>query len=168
MRIITALDRLEEVVASLCLVGMVVTISLQVFNRYVLGSSLYWSEELGRYLFIWAVYIGCAFVSQQQKHLGVELVQRFAPPMAARITGAAADLVSLSFCLVATWWSVGMLQFLAMTGQRAPALGISVIWVYLCVPLGFALTSVRITLGLRRWLQPGHPAIAGGKSSEGR
>jgi len=148
MRVLPLLNRLEEITASVCLVGMVVTISLQVFNRYVLGSSLYWSEELGRYLFIWAVYIGCAYATQQDKHLGVELIERFAPPVVSRVTGVLADLVSLAFCAVATWWSVNMLEFLTMTGQKAPALGVPVTWVYLCVPIGFGLTSIRLMVGL--------------------
>jgi TRAP-type C4-dicarboxylate transport system permease small subunit len=153
MRALPLLNRLEEIIASVCLAGMVVTISLQVFNRYVLGSSLYWSEELGRYLFIWAVYIGCAYATQQDKHLGVELIERFAPSVVSRVTRTLADLVSLTFCVVATWWSIDMLQFLAMTGQKAPALGVSAIWVYLCVPIGFGLTSMRLIVGLGPWRQ---------------
>ncbi|MDR9433008.1 MAG: TRAP transporter small permease [Spiribacter sp.] len=151
MRVLPLVSRLEEVMASLCLAGMVVTISLQVFNRYVMGSSLYWSEELGRYLFIWAVYIGCAYATQHEKHFGVELITRFAPARVSRFTRTVSDLISLAFCLIATWWSIDMLQFLAMTGQKAPALGVSIIWVYLCVPIGFGLTSIRLISRLTRW-----------------
>lgn len=152
MRVLSILNRLEEMIASVCLAGMAVTISLQVFNRFVLNSSLSWSGELGRYLFIWAVYIGCAYATQHDKHLGVGLIERFAPSGVSRVTRMLADLISLAFCVVATWWSIDMLQFLAMTGQKAPALGVSVIWVYLCVPIGFGLTSIRLAarLGRRR------------------
>ena len=57
------ITRIEEVVSSFCLSAMIVIISVQVFRRYVLQSSLDWSEELARYFFIWAVYIGCSFAT---------------------------------------------------------------------------------------------------------
>ena len=47
------ISRAEEIISSMSLAAMVVIISVQVFQRYVLQYSLDWSEELARYLFIW-------------------------------------------------------------------------------------------------------------------
>lgn len=53
-----AVARWERGVAVGLLAITVVLVVLQVFFRYVLNSSLSWSEEAARYLFIWAALLG--------------------------------------------------------------------------------------------------------------
>ena len=50
--------RWERGAAVALLAVTVVIVVLQVFFRYVLNSSLSWSEEAARYLFIWAALLG--------------------------------------------------------------------------------------------------------------
>jgi len=144
MRALAVLDRTEEVVASLCLGLMVVFIGMQVFNRYVLGSSLVWSEELARYLFIWAVYLGCAYATKQRSHLGVTILQNFAPRWLKLPAQLLADFATLVFCGFCVVWGIGMLRFLARTGQEAPALNVPMYWVYLALPVGMLLMAIRV------------------------
>ena len=49
-------ENLEAIPLILLTVVMTVLIFVQVIMRYVLQSSLSWSEELARYLFIWMAY----------------------------------------------------------------------------------------------------------------
>lgn len=144
MRAIAVLDRAEEIIASLCLALMVILIGMQVFNRYVLGSSLVWSEELARYLFIWAVYVGCAYATKQRSHLSVTILQNFAPRWLKLPAQLLADFATVVFCGFCVVWGIGMLRFLARTGQEAPAMDFPMYWVYLALPLGMLLMAVRI------------------------
>lgn len=144
MRILAAFDRCEEVLTSLCLALMVVLIGMQVFNRYVLANSLVWSEELGRYLFIWAVYIGCAYATKQRSHLGVTILQNFAPRWLKKPALLLADALTLVFCGFCIVWGIDMLRFLARTGQETPALEIPMYWVYLALPVGMLLMALRV------------------------
>lgn len=61
-------------IAIILIVIVSVTI-LQVFFRFVLDTPLVWSDELGRFLFIWMVFIGAAIVSFDDRHLTVEVIQ---------------------------------------------------------------------------------------------
>ncbi|WP_308215409.1 TRAP transporter small permease subunit [Sinobaca sp. H24] len=62
MKVLRYLDEhLEEVLLVIFTLTMVIVIGLQVFMRFVLSSSLGWSEELARYCFIWLVYIGISY-----------------------------------------------------------------------------------------------------------
>ena len=50
--------RLLEVTAGLLIGVITVLVSVQVFARYVLNDTPPWSEELCRYLFVWASFLG--------------------------------------------------------------------------------------------------------------
>ncbi|MFI4982861.1 MAG: TRAP transporter small permease, partial [Nevskiales bacterium] len=51
-------DRVFLGIAGLLSAGFLVAISLQVLFRYVIELPLPWTEELSRYLFVWAALIG--------------------------------------------------------------------------------------------------------------
>ena len=54
------------------LVGlMIVCLIIQVFIRFIFGSALAWTEELSRYAFIWAVYVGAALCVKRRIHVRI-------------------------------------------------------------------------------------------------
>jgi len=136
-------NRIEEAISSVCLAGMTIIIAVQVFNRYVLQSSLDWSEELARYLFIWSVYVGCSYATQQDRHLEVTIFRNLFGPKVAKFVTVAAYICTFGFCVLVTFWGVQMIQFLAGTGQKTPALEVQMYWVYLSLPIGMGFMSLR-------------------------
>ena len=54
-------DSLEEFLMVASLLLMTLIMGIQVFSRYVLGASLSWSEELTRYIFVWAGFLSVSF-----------------------------------------------------------------------------------------------------------
>ena len=50
-------EYLEEFLMVIFLIAMTLIMGIQVFSRYILGMSLSWSEEITRYLFIWAAFL---------------------------------------------------------------------------------------------------------------
>ena len=137
------LTRIEEVISCLCMGVMVVVIGMQVFNRYALGSSLVWSEELGRFLFIWAVWVGCSLAMRSDRHLRVTALSEFSGPRMRFLLDVFAQLTTLIFCGFAIVWGMQMILFLMRTGQEAPALEIPIYWVYLALPIGLTLMAIR-------------------------
>ncbi|MEM8958171.1 MAG: TRAP transporter small permease [Pseudomonadota bacterium] len=135
--------RIEEVISCVCMAVMVIVIGMQVFNRYVLGSSLVWSEELGRFLFIWSVWVGCSYAMRADRHLRVTALSQFVGPGPRKLLDAFAQLATLVFCGFAIVWGTQMILFLARTGQEAPALEVPIYWVYLALPLGMSLMAIR-------------------------
>jgi TRAP-type C4-dicarboxylate transport system permease small subunit len=144
MKLLRTVDKFEEILASLSLAVMVVLISMQVFFRYVLDNSLIWSEELSRYLLIWAVYIGCSFAAKEDRHLEVTFIRTLLGPRGNRVIISFSYLVTIIFCGFCVIWGVEMLEFLGRTGQRTQTLGVSVYWVYLSLPVGMALMGFRM------------------------
>ena len=52
------LIHLLEFVAAILLMGITLVVTMQVVCRYLLKDLPPWSEELSRYLFIWAIFMG--------------------------------------------------------------------------------------------------------------
>lgn len=139
----SVVSRAEEIVASLCLGAMIIIISVQVFRRYVLQSSLDWSEELARYFFIWAVYIGCSYATQQDRHLEVTILRNVKGGAWAKPITILSYLFTIVFCASATVWGTQMVIFLTETGQKTQALEIGMFWIYIAIPLGMGLMCLR-------------------------
>ena len=95
------LTRPEELFSSMALVMMTAITVVQVFNRYVLQNSLDWSEEIARYLFIWAVYVGCSYATQMNRHLEVTVIRNMFGGKIAKPVTIAAYLCTMVFCVCA-------------------------------------------------------------------
>lgn len=75
--------------------AMVIIVFLQVIFRFVIRSSLPWSEELSRYLMVWITFLGSSIAVKRKSHIGVEAVVSLFPGMLKRLT---AIFVSASLC----------------------------------------------------------------------
>jgi C4-dicarboxylate transporter DctM subunit len=61
----------ENVVASAFLAFGMLLMFYQVLSRYFLGFSVYWAEELVRYLIIWSNFIGASMIIMKDEHISV-------------------------------------------------------------------------------------------------
>ena len=93
------LARSEEIVSSTCLAIMTILIAVQVFTRYVLQYSFDWSEELARYLFIWSIYVGCSYATQEDRHLEVTILRSVAGGKLAKPVTLISQVLTVAFCL---------------------------------------------------------------------
>lgn len=140
---INALMRLLAVTAFTL---MVMCVFGQVLFRYVFHLSVPWTEELARFTFIWATFLGAGIAFAEGGHLGVQaVVNKF---NSAR-GGAGIRLVADFFCL----WLLGMyvveggslslrLISLGQTASAMPSLLMGA--VYLAIPLGSFLMILNI------------------------
>ena len=53
---------------------MALVVALQVFCRYILNNSLFWSEELARFLLIWLTFLGASVAYRRKAHPGIDMV----------------------------------------------------------------------------------------------
>ncbi|MFC7705403.1 TRAP transporter small permease [Plastorhodobacter daqingensis] len=68
---LVVLGRAELVAASLLVLAMICAVSVEVYYRYVLGSSLYWVEEGATIAFIWVTFLGAALASKANRHITI-------------------------------------------------------------------------------------------------
>jgi TRAP-type C4-dicarboxylate transport system permease small subunit len=129
-------DRINGLVErSLFLFGfsMALVTGVQVFCRYVLNHSLFWSEEAGRMLLVWITFLGATAAYKRKAHVGIDLVVRRFPPAPRKAVELTVLGLSLLFFAVLVLYGVHFIRFIA--GQKTAALGISMGIPYAVIPL---------------------------------
>lgn len=147
-RILPSLDRLLNWVLALLMAVMLAVIAAQVWCRFVINDPLDWSEELGRYLFVWMSFIGAAVGVRHQVHLGIDLMQKALRPRTYRLVVIAVNSIVQVFLAAIIYWGVNILEVVKF--QRSPSMHINMVYPYLAVPVGCALmllNSLRVTWG---------------------
>lgn len=130
--------------------SMALLVAAQVFYRYVLNNSLFWSEELARYMLVWISFLGATTAYYKGLHPGVDFIVSRLSAAQQRWTATLVHLVSISLFLTITVAGFQFAYFIRH--QISPALGIEK-WVILAViPIsgiiltGYALTALACTV----------------------
>lgn len=126
-------------IAAILIVGVA-----QVFARYVLHSSLFWSEEFMRYLMLWIVALGAGISYTRGQFLGMRMVVEKLPPALRRAADVAAALCALVFLAVIIWYGIKFSW--GTRRQSAVALNISMFWVHVSVVAGALLLALHVAL----------------------
>jgi len=120
---------------------MVLTVLVGIFFRYVLFNSLSWSEELARYLMIWAALLSISIGIKDKEHVGIQLIIRNIPIKYARILNFLVNIVILIFLGVLSY--KGMYVTIKAIPQLSLGLGISMFWALLSIPVSGALAIIQ-------------------------
>ncbi|TKB06768.1 TRAP transporter small permease [Desulforhopalus sp. IMCC35007] len=153
--IVTIAQRVNWVVERLCalLMGvMVVVIWFGVIERYFLHLGHTWTEELSRYVMIWAALLAVSCGAYYREHIGLNMVQRFLPPNGAKILSKILDIVSFSFFIFLTWYGFGMAR--DGLGQYATIFGITMVVPFAAVPVSSALCAFQVLVSMFRKSEP--------------
>jgi len=101
-----AAARAVDLLAIATFAGMFLCVIGQVVCRYFLGSPLVWSDELARYLFVWASFLGWIIAARRRSHLSIDMVgTRLAPAGRAvlRLVGALAGIAFAALLVFYGW-----------------------------------------------------------------
>ncbi len=141
--------RIEELIIVAALGTMSVAIGLQVFMRYVVQSSLSWSEELSRYLFIFFVYAGISYGVRMKRHVRVEAFTLWLPERTQAWIRVISDLLFLFFSVIVIYHGYFVAARILRLDQVSPALELKMGYVFSTLPFCYVLTSIRLIQNLR-------------------
>lgn len=82
---------------------LAIVVFLQFFTRYVLNSSLGWTEEIARYLLIVVTFLGAAMAVRKRCHIAVEFCYRYFGPGGRHKLALTVDLICFIFYAFAAW-----------------------------------------------------------------
>ena len=128
---------------------IIITMFSQVLFRYILNQSLYWSEEIVRYLFVWLVFFGGALVIRDDGHIGIDFLLTKIPDRYSRklknLDVYISIIVNLFFAIA------GTILIFKLRGPSSPALGLPVNWfLYAALPLASIISIYYLYLQLKR------------------
>ncbi len=152
IRVINRLaDRLNWFVERTCalLVGaMVVIIWFGVVERYFLELGVTWTEELSRYVMIWAALLAVSCGAYYREHIGLELVLQRLSQKSRRYLVFVLDIISLTFFVFLTLYGIGMTK--SGASQFATIFGMTMVVPFAAVPVSSALSALQIFAAMLR------------------
>jgi TRAP-type transport system small permease protein len=137
---LTFLERATVVAALLLLVGMVFTTGAQVVSRYLLDIPLVWTEETGRHLMIWMVFLSSTVVYRRRQHIAIDLIGGRFGPRGRALAGLVVTLLLafFFFLMVRYGWELTSKTM----NQRSSALRYPMGYAYASLPVGGALLLI--------------------------
>jgi len=156
-----AVDKAEDICLVSMFILMVAAIFLQVIMRFVFNNSLTWSEELGKFIFVWISWLGISLAERKNEHIKITLVTDRLSPKWRTVCDILAAVCMLLILGVIVYYGVQLVIF----QQRVTYAGIkiSTSWGYLSLVLGCGFMMLRVIGGIIRnigYLKSGnYPAV---------
>lgn len=142
---------------------LLTVMTAQVIMRYGFNSSLLWSEELCRYLLIWASFLAMIFAYERGEIAALSILANALPRVPALFLAILGGILSVAMCVALAWY--GYIYATLAGSQPIPALSFiledlfgaeapeapHVFWVYIALPVGMVLLALRIVVDIARF-----------------
>jgi len=147
-RIGNLLEKMLSAFVGVALAGFAATVIVEVFFRYFLGFSLYWSNELATLLFVYLVFFGGSVALKRGELINVAFVKERLPLKWERSATLFVFLIMLAFSLMASTFCTVLIQTSVKTKTVSPAMLIPMAFIYLPIFLGFGFLAFFSFIGL--------------------
>lgn len=127
---------------------MMIDIFAAVVVRYVLHTALNFSEELGRYTFVWIVFIGMARCVASDAHVALDLLLNALNGNMVKYLKTVIYVFCMSFftALTIAGWKICELG----SRQKSATMRIPMNYIYLCIPICGILSLFFLVLKVYR------------------
>jgi TRAP-type C4-dicarboxylate transport system permease small subunit len=143
-RVIVAIDLyLEDTLSVILYAYIVVAIFAEVISRYVLQTSILWSNETAIYAFIWLSYLSMAAMAKTRSHLAVTFIRDALPRILQLVLLLVSDALLLILATVVVIFIRQPLVDAFDFEQQMIGLNLP-FWIALAaVPVGWTLVALR-------------------------
>ena len=136
---------LEDYIAEVLCIVMVIAIILQVFFRFVVQRPLGWTEELATTCFVMMVYVGSIGATRKDSHLKLELFTNMIKSEKGRLRfSIIGDIVFFIVGLILAYAIVGIAMNLKASGMTTSMLHWPKWILYMVLPISLVLIDVRL------------------------
>lgn len=140
------LARLEAGILGLGVLLMAVNTVANVVSRFALGSSIAVSGEINRILIVMITFAGIGYAARHGRHIRMSAIYDAFPVFGRKILMIIIALVTSAAMFFLMYYSIEYITTLYQRGRVLPAMGLPIWWIYLWVPLGFAITGIQYLL----------------------
>lgn len=139
--------RLQETLVGFLVLVIFLAITLQVTSRYLFGSPFSWPEEIAKFAFIWAIFIGAAIAASRHAHIAVEALTALLPRRARIGVSILVEVLVIIVLAVLIKSGIDMAR-MSMTSVL-PAINLPLAAIYAPVPVAAALMVLEGCLRIR-------------------
>lgn len=144
----TRLNWFLERFCALLVAVMVLDVWFGIVARYLLELGITWTEELARYLMIWAALVAVPCAAFNREHIGLTIVSERLSAGMRRVLHLALDLLGIAFFLFL--FIYGLRMTADGFNQYAMIFGMTMTLPYASVPVAAGLTVFQIAASLLR------------------
>ena len=149
-RLTAILDRFACRACVVLFVAILLVMVLQVAFRYVLNAPLTWTEELARYLYIWACWLGAPVALRRGNHIAIAFVSDRVPRGVGRIIALVTQAAALVFLTQLTIQG----SILMVKSHSVEAITLPIPWsaIYVAAPISAVLMILETVRAM--WMGP--------------
>lgn len=155
---LSLLRRAEDWLLALLVLILVVLAGGQIVLRVFFSTGLSWADPFARTLVLWTGMLGALAAVRDEKHIALDLLQKFLRPRAQRVVRVATFCFAALICAAMAWHSLGLVSIDYAEGLQTSG-GSSLAALRACLaetilPVGFALMALRFVM--RAFAPPAH------------
>lgn len=144
-KLVYGYDKLEEYLLCGSLVLTTLIIFAQIIMRSIFNSSLTWSEELTRYIFIWQIWLGVSIAERENAHIKLEITNSLIKSETVKeVLDIVASIVWLAFCGFLFVFGCQLVAQMYARGNVSSAMRLPMYIVYIVLPVSSAVLSLRL------------------------
>jgi TRAP-type C4-dicarboxylate transport system permease small subunit len=136
------INNLDLYIGCTVLTIMVITMFSQVIARYVLDTSIVWSEALSRYSILWMTFVGLGYGIRHHSHLEMTIFYNACHPVVKKILQILINLIIIAaYCYIMpeTFKFVLSQKNIIVTGMGVPFM-----YIYSILPPALIVMILRI------------------------
>jgi len=137
-------DKFEEIIGVIMLATCLTLIFIGVVMRLIFKSGIPWQEELSRILYVLVVYVGASYGMKSQDHIRVTFIRDMLPPLGRKIIEVFTDIIWVGFNIFVVVVSIEIYPKMQRFIGESAILKIPLHWIFLTVPIGCALITLRL------------------------
>src|SRR5690554_4987794 len=136
----------EAVILAAGIILMAINTVVNVIARFVFGEGFFFSGEINRILIILVTFAGIGYAARYGRHIRMSAVYDALPSKGRKVLMIFIALFTSAVMFFLCYHSYGYIETLYSRGRILPALGFEFWWIYIWVPVGFAVTGIEFLL----------------------
>ena len=133
-------ENLEETIMVILLAALSIVMIAQVFARYVFQAGFTWAEEFCRYCFVYSGMLSAGYCIRKGIAFRVDVIFNFFPKFLRVLIDYAGKILMTVVYAFLAYKSIGLIQ---TTTSLSAAIQLPLKYVYMSIPLGFGLGTIR-------------------------
>ncbi|HEY9575736.1 MAG TPA: TRAP transporter small permease [Lachnospiraceae bacterium] len=161
-KLFKGLNQVENIALTILVVGMVITILLQIIGR-LSGHPVPWTEETSRYLFLWMMFVALASGFNMAESSRVTLLLQLSPKWIKKMSEILYAVVVVGFFIFMIVFGIEVVNQQIMLNEKGTALLIPMWIIGICQPIAGVLGCIGV---LQSFLEYRKKIAIGDKETE--
>lgn len=139
-------SKVEAIMLATGVLLMALNTCINVVARFVFGEGLFFAGEINRILIILITFAGIGFAARLGRHIRMSAFFDMLPKKGRKFVMIVVSIITAVIMFALAYFSFQYIISVYERGRILPALGFEIWWIYIWVPLGFAITGIQYFL----------------------